>query len=221
MNCRSRTLGGLLAPYGGWNAAEAFSWSHDRSNDARLIGVTIVNRATKNCIIAAVLCILPAVAQADIFMLAQGVAGDVTTKGHEKWIRVASLDWETEALTSWTAGGGASVGKPNPHDIQLVLPSGTWSQHFARLITQGKSLPSVVFDAVASDGRPLYRMTVEGFFVTQYRLASLPANPLPEDHIEGVFKKVKIEYYVVSPTGVVTSTFVEWDIVLGKSFPVL
>jgi type VI protein secretion system component Hcp len=217
MNCRSRTLGGLLAPYGGWNAAEAFSWSHDRSNDARPIGVTIVNRTTKNWIIAAVLCILPAVAQADIFMLAQGVAGDVTTKGHEKWIRVSSLDWKTEADSSGIKG----LGEPNPGEIRLVLPTGPWSQHFARLITQRKSLPSVVFDAVASDGRPLYRMTVEGFFVTQYRLASLPANPLPEDHIVGVFKKVKVEYYVVSPTGVVTSTFFEWDTVTGKSSPLL
>ena len=179
-----------------------------------------MNRATKNWITAAVLCILPAIAQADIFMLVQGVAGDVTSRGHENWIRVSSLSWETDADTSYTLVG-ANVDKPNAGEIRLVLPTGVWSQHFARLITQLKSLPSVVFDAVASDGRPLYRMTVEGFFVRKYRLVSLPANPLPEDHVNGVFKKVKVEYYAVSATGVVTSTFVEWDIVSGKSLPVL
>jgi type VI protein secretion system component Hcp len=162
---------------------------------------------------------VPAAAQAEIFMLVTGVAGDAIAKGHEKWIRVSSLDWDVEAASSWTQGGGASVAKPKPGPLQLVLPTGTWSQHFIRLITQGKSLPNVVFDAVASDGRPLYRITAEGFFVTEYRLANLPATPLPQDHVSGVFKKVKIEYYAVGADGRVTSTVVEWDVALGISTP--
>lgn len=162
---------------------------------------------------------VPAIAQAEIFMLITGVAGDVTAKGHERWIRVSSLDWEVEAPTSWTQGGGASIAKPKPGPIQLLLPSGAWSQHFIRLITQGKALPNVVFDAVASDGRPLYRMTAEGFFVTEYRLANLPASPLPQDHVSGVFKKVKIEYYSVGADGRVTSSIVEWDVATGISTP--
>jgi type VI protein secretion system component Hcp len=162
---------------------------------------------------------VPAVAQAEIFMLVTAVAGDATAKGHERWIRVSSLDWTVEATTSWTQGGGASVGKPKPDALDLIVPTGTWSQHFVRLITQGKALPSVVFDAVASDGRPLYRMTVEGFFVTEYRLASLPATPLPQDHVSGVFKKVKIEYYAVGADGRVTSSIVEWDVATGISTP--
>ena len=180
-----------------------------------------IHRMLKGMIVAAGLCALPAVAQADIFMLITGVQGDSTAKGHEKWIRVSSLDWKMTAETSWTQGGGASVGKPGPDALQLVLPTGTWSQHFVRLIGIGRALPSVVFDAVASDGRPLYRVTVEGFFVTQYRLASLPATPLPQDHVNGVFKKVKIEYYATGADGRVTSTFVEWDITTGSVKPLL
>lgn len=181
----------------------------------------MIHRMLKGLIVAAGLCALPAVAQADIFMLVTGVAGDSTAKGHEKWIRVSSLDWRMTAQTSWTQGGGASVGKPFPDALQLVLPTGTWSQHFVRLIGLGKALPSVVFDAVASDGRPLYRMTAEGFFVTQYQLASLPATPLPQDHVNGVFKKVKIEYYATAADGRVTSTVVEWDIPAGTVVPPL
>ena len=173
-------------------------------------------------IVAAMLCALsPAALAADIFMLVQGVAGDSTAKGHEKWIRVSSLDWKMVAATSCTQGGGASVGKPNPDAMQLVLPSGTWSQHFARLITQGKALPSVVLDAGASDGRPLYRITATGLFVTEYRLASLPETPLPQDYISGVFRKVKIEYFATGPDGRLVTTFVEWDIPAGTSVPTL
>src|SRR5512134_2529890 len=181
----------------------------------------MIHRMLKGLIVAAGLCALPAVAQADIFMLVTGVPGDSAAKGHEKWIRVSSLDWKMTAQTSWTQGGGASVGKPFPDALQLVLPTGTWSQHFVRLIGLGRALPSVVFDAVASDGRPLYRVTAEGFFVTQYRLASLPATPLPQDHVNGVFKKVKIEYYATAADGRVTSTVVEWDIPTGSVTPPL
>ena len=172
-------------------------------------------------IVAVALCALPAVAQADIFMLITGVQGDSTAKGHEKWIRVSSLDWEVEAETSWTKGGGASVGKPNPGELQLVLPTGTWSQHFMRLIGVGRALSSIVIDAISSDGRPIYRITAEGFFVTQYRLASLPATTLPQDHVNGVFKKVKIEYFATAADGRVTSTVVEWDIPGGTVVPPL
>ncbi len=170
-------------------------------------------------IVALGLVVLPAVAQAEIFMYIPTVAGDSTAKGHEKWIRVSSLDWKATAQSSWVSGSGASVGKPMPDFLQLGLPSGTWSQHFVRLITQGKALASVLINGYASDGRPLYRMTLEGFFVTQYRLSSLPTTPLPHDEIKAVFKRVKIEYYAVAADGKVSATLVEWDIPTGISSP--
>lgn len=172
-------------------------------------------------ILALGLLALPSAAQAvDIFMLPQHhQAGDSTAKGHENWIRVSSLDWNLVAPSSWTQGSGAAVGKPKPGELQLVLPTGFWSQFFVRMITQGKALPRVIFDAMSSDGRPLYRMTVEGFFVTEYRLASLPATPLPQDHLKGVFKIVKLEYFATGPDGRLITTVVDWNVVTGISTP--
>lgn len=181
----------------------------------------MIHRMLKGLIVAAGLCALPAVAQADIFMLVTGVAGDSTAKGHEKWIRVSSLDWKVTAQTSYTQGSGAAVGKPFPDALLLGLPTGTWSQQFMRLITQGKALASVIIDGVASDGRPLYRMTLDGLFVTQYRLSALPATPLPQDEIKAVFRKAKIEYYAVAADGKITTTLVEWDVALGTSAPAI
>ena len=41
--------------------------------------------------------------------------GRVDPKGQgEGWIEIQGWDWEIEAESSWTKGGGASVGKPNP-----------------------------------------------------------------------------------------------------------
>jgi type VI protein secretion system component Hcp len=164
---------------------------------------------------------LPFVAQADIFMLVNTLPGDATAKGHENWIRVSSLDWKVQAQTAWTAGGGSSVGKPVPDRMQLVLPTGPWSQYFMRMIGLGRALPKVVFDATASDGRPLYRVTVEGMFLTQYRIASLPEKPLPQDHIEVVFKTVRIDYYATGADGRLVTTTVEWNIPAGTVVPPL
>ena len=37
--------------------------------------------------------------------------GESIQKGKEKWIEIQNWDWEIEAETSWTKGGGASVVK--------------------------------------------------------------------------------------------------------------
>lgn len=181
-----------------------------------------MTRNFRALIVVACLTALPLSAQAaDIFMLISSPAqpGDSTAKGHENWIRVASLDWNTKAQTTWTGSSGASVGKPNPGELQLVLPNGLWSQFFVRLITQGKAVPKIVFDAMSSDGRPLYRLTVEGFFVTEYRLASLATTPLPQDHVSGVFKIFKLEQFAQTADGRLITTVVDWNILTGVSTP--
>ena len=35
--------------------------------------------------------------------------GESVQKGHEKWIELQGWDWEVEAESSWTKGGGASA----------------------------------------------------------------------------------------------------------------
>lgn len=170
-------------------------------------------------IIAAGLCGVPGIATADIFMHIARAPGDATAKGHENWIRVTSADWNLEAASSWTAGSGASVGKPKPGEIQLVLPTGSWSAHFLKMIVGGKAEPKIILDAVASDGRPLYRLTLEGVFLTQYRLATLPATPLPQDHVDGVYKIARFEFYSISADGRVLVTPVVWDVVAQTVTP--
>lgn len=171
--------------------------------------------------LATSLAIWPLAAHADIFMLVSGVAGDSTAKGHEGWLRVSSLEWEVQAATSWTSGSGASVGKPIPGKVKLTLPTGVWSQHFVRMITLGKALPKVTIDATASDGRPLYRATAEGMFVTDYGIASLAASPLPQDSLEFVFKILKIEYYATGTDGRLITTSFEWNVTTGTVTPPL
>ena len=46
--------------------------------------------------------------------------GESIQKGKEKWIEIQGWDWGVEAETSWTKGGGASVGKPVPGRIDMM-----------------------------------------------------------------------------------------------------
>ena len=38
---------------------------------------------------------------------------------YKDWIEIQGWEWEVEAETSWTKGGGASVGKPSPGQDEL------------------------------------------------------------------------------------------------------
>lgn len=181
----------------------------------------MIRRMLNGLIVCIGLAAVPAVTQAEILMLVPGVAGDATAKGREGWIRVSSLQWEVEADTNYTSGSGAAIGKPRPGNLRLTLPTGTWSQHFARMITQGKALPKVTIDAIASDGRPLYRATVDGMLVTQFGIASLPATPLPQDTLDFVYQILKIEYYATAADGKLITTYFEWNVPMGKSVPIL
>lgn len=165
-------------------------------------------------IVAACLGAVPTLAAADTFMLVSGVPGDSVEASHKGWIRVSDLDWPVKAQTSWTQGGGASVGKPIPDKLQLTLPTGTWSSEFLRFIAKGQAFPTITIDHVGSDGRLLYRMKVDNVFVTQYAIAA-PANALPQDYVEAVFQLIRMDFYTYFADGRKATTAVEWNVSLG------
>ena len=67
--------------------------------------------------------------------------GESIQKGKEKWIEIQGWDWEVEAETSWTKGGGASVGKPNPGKMNIEHYFDTSSTVILGYICTGKAFP--------------------------------------------------------------------------------
>ena len=65
--------------------------------------------------------------------------GESIQKGKEKWIEIQGWDWEIEAETSWTKGGGASVGKPNPGKMNCEHYFDTSSTVIMGYICTGKA----------------------------------------------------------------------------------
>ncbi len=65
--------------------------------------------------------------------------GESIQKGKEKWIEIQGWDWEIEAESSWTKGGGASVGKPNPGKLNFehYFDTSSTGDHGLHLHRQG------------------------------------------------------------------------------------
>ena len=150
-------------------------------------------------------------------------SGESVQKGKEKWIELQGWDWEVEAETSWTKGGGASVGKPNPGTMNFVHYFDTSSPVILGYICSGKAFPKVELQVTRSTaGEKLetyFTMTMEGAFITRVGNSG-DEQGVVQQSVEMVFKTVKIEYRPQGRSGRLgkMSTF-SWDIPAGTASP--
>ncbi len=79
--------------------------------------------------------------------------GESIQKGKEKWVEIQGWDWEVEAETSWTKGGGASVGKPNPGRMNFEHRFDTSSTVILGYICSGKAFPKVELQMMKTTGK--------------------------------------------------------------------
>ena len=150
--------------------------------------------------------------------------GESIQKGKEKWVEIKSWNWDVEAETSWTKGGGASVGKPNPGKINFEHHFDTSSIVILGYICTGKAFPKVELQMMKTTGRgtpeTYFTMTMEGVFITGVSNSGTEEGIIMQK-VEMVFKTVKIEYKqqdnrTGSLTAVKTYT---WDIPAGIASP--
>ncbi len=150
--------------------------------------------------------------------------GESIQKGKEKWIEIHGWDWEVQAESSWTKGGGASVGKPNPGKINFEHHFDTASTVILAYICTGKAFPKVELQMVKTTGRgtpePYFTIKMEGVFITRVSNAGTENGSVMQK-VEMVFKTVKIDYKAQdNRTGalVAAKTF-SWDIRSGTASP--
>jgi type VI secretion system secreted protein Hcp len=180
-----------------------------------------MKRAARVLTLSVVACAWPLVATAEIYLTVPNVPGDVTDAGHTGTIRAFALDWATTAASSWTSGGGATVAKPNPGSLHLTIASGPWSNMLIQAITTGHVLDGpptpgpIVIDATAN-GRPLYRLTLQGVFLTKYEIQLDPQKG-PVDGVDVVFKTVSIDRPYVDSKGTALNSNFVWNIPGGTA----
>lgn len=150
--------------------------------------------------------------------------GESIQKGKEKWVEIQGWDWEVEADTSWTKGGGATVGKPNPGKLSFQHYFDSSSTVIMGYICTGKSFPKVELQMMKNTGsaapETYFTMTMEGAFITKVGNSGSEEGNVVQK-IDMVFKSVKIEYKAQDQkTGKlgVPKTFA-WDIPTGTASP--
>ena len=151
------------------------------------------------------------------------VDGESIQKGKEKWIEIQGWDWEVEAETSWTKGGGASVGKPNPGRMTFEHYFDTSSTVVLGFICTGKAFPKAEVQMMKTTGKgspeTYFTMTMEGIFLTKVSQSGTEQGNVVQK-VEMVFKTVKIEYKAQQKDGSLGAgrTF-NWDIPAGTASP--
>ena len=150
--------------------------------------------------------------------------GESIQKGKEKWIEIQGWDWEIEAESSWTKGGGASVGKPNPGKMNFEHYFDTASTVIMGYICTGKSFPKTELQMMKTTGKgspeTYFTMTMEGAYITKVANSGTEEGNVTQK-VEMVFKTVKIEYKMQdNKTGSLTApkTY-NWDIPAGTASP--
>lgn len=150
--------------------------------------------------------------------------GESTQKGKEKWVEVEGWDWDVEAETSWTKGGGASVGKPNPGKLSISHHFDTSSIVILGYICTGKAFPKMQLEMMQTTARgnaeTYFTMTMEGVFITKVSNAGTEEGHIVQT-VEMVFKTVKIDYKAHDArTGALgAAKTYTWDIPAGTASP--
>jgi type VI secretion system secreted protein Hcp len=87
-----------------------------------------------------------------IYMKIEGVDGDATSKGHEKWIEVLSFSWGlSNSSASFASGRGAGAGKVSMQDFHFVHRVDKASPKLLTATCTGRHIPSVSLSVTQGD----------------------------------------------------------------------
>ncbi|MEO5882612.1 MAG: type VI secretion system tube protein Hcp [Caldimonas sp.] len=146
------------------------------------------------------------------------------------WIELQAWDWEVEAESSWTKGGGAAVGKPSPGKLNWEHVFDRSSNTILAYICTGKSFPEVTLEMCKSTGsskgrQVFFKVTMNEVFITKVTQAATEEGNVSQK-VEMVFKKIEIAYSqqgvaAGSPGALSDAGTFMWDIPSGEASPAI
>jgi len=150
--------------------------------------------------------------------------GESIQQDFKDWIELQGWNSEIEAETSWTKGGGASVGKPNPGKMNWEHYFDTSSTHIMGYICTGKAFPEVTLKMCKTTGKakpePYFTAIMKGAFITKVANSGTEEGNVSQK-VEMVFKSIKIEYrrQKNEDGSLLAPIYFEWDIPGGTASP--
>jgi len=134
-----------------------------------------------------------------IFMKYDGIAGDVTTTGHEKWIEVLSLQWGTGRGINNSAGSGADREGSTPSVSEIVVakdldsasPNLLRASLGLKPADEGKTVNIDFCKTDTSKPEPYLQFTLTNCLVSGYSLSS--GGDRPSESVQLNFTKVEFK----------------------------
>lgn len=124
--------------------------------------------------------------------------GESVQKGYIDHIEIDDFSWEITSDTSFTKGGGASVGKATPGTCSWKHYYDTASPYIMLYCVQGKSFSKVEINMLKQDGgatpKMYFKMVCEDVFITKATIEAGEDGSVNQQ-VEMVFKNVEIEYH--------------------------
>jgi type VI secretion system secreted protein Hcp len=159
------------------------------------------------------------------FMKISNAVGESKQVGYPEWIEIQAWDWDVEAETSWTKGGGASVGKPNPGKMNWEHYWDKSSNVLLSYICTGASFAEIHLHMCKTTGsakpQPFFDVRMWDAYITKVaQSATEDGNVLQK--VEMVFKKISIDYsqqgaIANNPGALKPSNNFTWDISIGQA----
>lgn len=143
----------------------------------------------------------------DMFLQVDGVDGDVTAQGYEKWIDIESFSWGvSNPTTIGSATGGAGAGKAVPGDFTVVKPFDRASPVFFKNCSAGAHYNTVVLairkagGSGGASGAEFLRFTFGTVFTTKIDWSG-PGDEGPEEEITFVYGSLAVHYVLQDDSG--------------------
>jgi type VI protein secretion system component Hcp len=124
--------------------------------------------------------------------------GSITATGGEE---VRAVDFKIDAATSWSLGGGASVGVPKVHEFLVKKTSNISSNDIYKKILQGASFPEVVLEYYNISDRLYFKITLKDVYISNFYFLSPECPTCLELEQQVAFVPKQIETFDVA-TGV-------------------
>ncbi len=162
------------------------------------------------------------VASLNAFMQIDGAEGEAKQKDFKGWIELQAWEWEVLAETSWSKGGGASVGKPSPGALSWEHYWDTSSPRLLGYICTGSAFSKVELQMCKSVGgeapRWYWKATMGDVFITKVNQSATEEGNVSQK-VEMVFKSIEIEYRKQEGATLAAPIHYDWDIPGGKASP--
>jgi type VI secretion system Hcp family effector len=159
------------------------------------------------------------------FMQIGKAKGESKQQPYADWIELQAWEWEVEAETSWTKGGGASVGKPSPGKLSFEHTWDRASTVILGYICTGTAFSDVIIHMCKSTGtsgrQPFFKVEMKEAFITKVTQSATEEGNVVQK-CEMVFKAIGIMYYqqgisASQPGKLSFANEYSWDIAEGKA----